>query len=333
MALYSRALEITQVGRETTAGTAVAANLLPPNLKIMLEYDGPENTPIVASGHLVPSGQTSGIYWIAGSYETIWTFDELYLILDSLFKSVSATGAGAAKTRVWAPSVNALDTIKTVTIQNGQTGKVLIAKYGMFNSWEWELSKQEVGPLTGEMLAQFSSITNALTATPTTLTSSPIGALMFNVYSATTFANLTSAPTQETTVEKIAFSYGPVRDIAAFINSSNVGWDAAGIGEAPESSVTITVPEDVSGSDYAGLFTLAKKQAGTPIYLRLKATGGVELETGVYQTLIIDMCLQIVDKPAAAEVGPFKGISWPCRLFKDATSGKFIEITTISATA
>jgi hypothetical protein len=88
----------------------------------------------------------------------------------------------------------------------------------------------------------------------------------------------------------------------------------------------------VSGTDYAGLFTIAKMQAGTPIFFRLKATGA-ELESGINQTLTIDMCLQIVGKPKETEVGPFGGLAWPCRLFKDTTSGKAIEITNISATA
>lgn len=332
MTLYSRAQEVVQVGEEVTPGTEVAANLIPPNTKLDIRPTGEGSETYYGQGAWVPSDVRPGLRWAVGTYEAPPTYDESYLIFNGYFKKVTASGAGAAKTRVWSPGPRTAETIGTLSAQRGQAGATNKFSYVVPNTWGLEVNKRLNGArMRGDLLGQYKNRGTALTGSPSTIKSSPIQGSSFNVYGATTWAGLTSSPVQETLVERIAISFGAIRDFAAFLNSAIKTWDALGL-IVPTTGVVITLPDDVSGSDFAGTFNLAKMDAGTPIFLRLEATGA-ELQTGINETFRIDMALKIANVPEGAEIGPFAGNAWPLQFVIDPTSGKFIEITTISATA
>lgn len=328
----SRALQVRQWHAETTPGTPVPADTRSPNGKFMLEQAGDPNKVYVPTGQLVASDSVSGMTWGAGNYESPWSFCEIYQIFNSLFKHVNPTGASLAKTRVWTPAANAEDTYDVYSFDGGQNGALRKFAYVFFNSLKGTISKQDMSPLTGDMMGQWLGNSTGSLVSATTLPSELVGSIMWDAFTADTFAHLASAPSQLTDQWKVAIDYGPVRDTAAFINSANPSWDAAGIGDPIKNKIDITVPYDVSGSDYAGQFTEAKKRAGTPIFLRYVATGAFIENDGmadIYEQLIIDMCVKIIGYPKDTDIKPFVGLTWPCELMLDPTSNKYIEITTI----
>jgi hypothetical protein len=331
----SRALSVSQLIKEVTPGTTPGSPtaLSLPNTRIMLAGAGDDSTAHVPSGHLVPRDTTSGLEWGAGSYEMKWSFDELHILFDSLLKKVTATGAGAAKTHLYSPAANALDAFQTYAAEIGQAGAVEKFNYMVFNSMNFEIRKQGGdGLITGDVLAQEALPAAALTASPTVLPSSPISPTAWDLFTADTFAELESDPVQLTTNFRFGFGLGPKYSSAAYINSAEPSWDALGIGEPIANNLSLTLPHDVSGSDYAGLFTLAKKRAGTPIYLRLQ-TEGDEIETGINELITLDMCVKIRNVPGREDIGPFIGNAFPLNLYIDPTSGKWLEVTIISRTA
>lgn len=325
----SRALQVAQIGLEATPGTEVPANLIAPNTKIMVAPAGDPNTEHVPSGHLVARDTNSGMTWGAGSYEMKIAYDESYLMFNSFLRHVDSTGATLAKTRVWTPSPNAIDAFDTYSAQAGQAGAVEKFRHLLFNSLNFTIGKQESPLFTGEILAQGYTLAAALTATPTVLESSPIASTSWNLWTGATFGAMT---TQLLTGFRVAISVGPKYSTAAFVGSANPSWDAAGIGDPIPNSVNVVVPFDVSGTDYAGEFTMAKKAAGTPIFLTAISEGAV-IESAVQQTLKVAMCLKIRNVPAREDIGPFVGNSWPCGLYIDSVSNKWLEVTTISETA
>lgn len=336
MANRSRALQLRQIGREVTPGTAVAANLIDPHLKLIINLDGDESERVQPTGYVVGTNVVAGQYAVAGSYESPFSYSTAHIIFDSLFKKVTATGAGTAKTRVWTPSPNALDTRQYYSAEGGQAGAVEKAKYLFMNSFQATISKGDAAPMTGDVMAIWNGLVTALTGSPTVLPSSIVPKISWNVYRAATFAGLAASPTQLTDQFRYALDWGQFFDVAAFINGSNPGWDAPGLVENIKWDVNATVPSDVTGTDYTGEFTLAKKLAGTPIFIRLMSTGTTVIESGtpdIYEQLIIDMCLRIKANPTPEDVGPFEGKTWPLELSLDATSGKFLEITSVSTVA
>lgn len=336
MANRARKLQLRQLGREVTPGTAVSANLIDPHLMLNINLDGDDSDRVVPTGYLVPTGMVAGAYWVTGDYSEPFGFTTAHIIFDSALKKVTATGAGTAKTRVWTPSANALDTRQYYSGEGGQSGAVEKAKYLFINGIKWQISKTDAAPMTGDVMAQWNGLATSLTGSPTVLASSLVPKIAWNVYNNTTFVGLGSSPTQLTDHASYAADWGPFFDVASFINSASPGWDAPGLAEDIKWNVDVTVPKDVTGTDYTGVFTLAKKLAGTPIFIRLSATGTTVIESGtpdIYESFIIDMCLRIRGNPTPSDIGPFAGLTWPCELSLDATSGKYLEITTVSTVA
>ncbi len=332
MAYYSEAAEVTQVGDEVTPGVLVAANKQDPYMKIMMDIAGAENQLLTPSGGMFPGGGIPGMVWGEGSYEAPFTFGGLHRILNSVFYKVTAAASGTGgvvKTRVYAPPLRAVSPYQTYSFEVGQTGAVLRYVYGVLNSMKFKLNKEGGAPVTGDVLARFNDIGTALTASPTEPNLTVVPDIAWNCYTAATFATLTSAPTQVTTMWDADFNYGPVRSSAAMINSATDSWDALGVGEAPSNSLMLTTPKDVSGTDFAGILTRAKQRANSKIFMRFSALGAL-LDTGVYETIIIDLCLRLHGEAKKAGVGPFAGLQWPLKIVGDNVSGKAIQITTIS---
>lgn len=323
MANRSRAMVVSRIGKETTPGTAVNTTIQLPNTRIMLFPAGDPNPVTVPSGYLYPADQSNAVEWGAGTYEMKMAYDECYVLFNSLLKAVTPTGGGPY-TRVWTPSVNALDTYDTYTAEMGQSGSVDRFTYMVFNSMKFTAGKQENPLFTGDVFAQEVLPTTAFAGSPTTVASSPIAATTWNAYTGATFGAVT---TQYTLDWKLEFNYGPKLSPAFYMSSAEPSFDALGIGDPIPNSVNITVAKDVSGSDYTpSPFTLAAKRAGTLIFVTLRSVSG----TNTYKQ---DMALKIVGMPTSADIGPFQGQTWPCRLFVDPVSNKALEITTISSTA
>lgn len=414
MANRSRAMVVSQLVTETTAGTApnsgVYAPWVPPNTKIMMAGAGDPQSVHVPSGHLYPRDLSNSVEWGAGSYEMKMTYDESFLLFNSLFYRASPTGTIPAYQRVWTPPINSLQAFDTYTLESGQGtsgGSVDRFNYLAFNSVKFTVGKQEnplftgdvigqevvpatalsqqgvvsttfSGPITGNVTPQAvtpaamtniapgsiltinggggtaetvtvvsvtgstftaifrqnrasgtNNVTVAAAAGQQTLQSSPIAATSWDLLGAS--GGFGDADVAFTTGWKLEFNYGPKLSPAFFINSAEGSFDALGVGEPIPNSVNITVSKDVSGSDYTGLFNLAKKRAGTIIYLTVQSLGSI-ISGATPQTFKLDMCLKTTALPTSADIGPFQGLTFPCKLFVDPASSKALELKTISRT-
>lgn len=339
MALRSSKLQKAHQGLEVTPGTAVTANLLAPNTKLGLRFMGDPNEEYSAEGHLFPADSSSGLVWSGGAWEAPPTFDEAYLYYNSLFKHVAATspGAGVAKKRVWSPSPAAADTHDTYSVERGQVGAIRKSTYVVYNSMKLLFGKRLRPLMSGDLLGQFdpaAGLTNAFSnGSPTVIKSSVIPKKAWNLYTADSFAELETDATLITpAAARFELDYGPVMKDAAFIGSAEPSWDALGI-IVPNTSLKLTLPFDVSGSDLAGLLNMSKLDNSTPVFMRAVALGD-ELEEDIFETHQIDMCLRARVVPDDEDIDDvFLGLTWELGLFLDPTSGKAIEATLIGETA
>jgi hypothetical protein len=333
MANYAKALQVAQLKKEVTPGTAVGADTVAPNTKILLAPDGDPNEEYSGEGHLFPSDSSNGLEWSSGKWEAPPTYDESYLVFNSVFKHVNATtgGGGVAKTRVWTPASASADTHDTYSVERGQTGAVEKFTYAIFNTLKLLVGKRIRTLMSGDMLGQEVLPAAALTAVATTIKSSVIPKTGWDIYYATTWAGL-AAGTLLSTGFRYEFDYGPVMKDAAFIGSAEPSFNALGI-IVPQHALKLTLPYDVSGSDFASFLTLAKKRASTPVFIRLVSTGAL-LEVGINQKFQIDMSLRVRKVPDETDIdNVFLGLMWELGLYIDETSGNVLEITTIGQTA
>jgi hypothetical protein len=330
MALRSEHLEVANWGKEVTPGTAVAATKILPDVRLGLEPEGDASTEYMASGELYGYSVSSGAEWSVGNYDMPFCFNQWIYVADSAYGISTPVGAGVAKTRVHTPPTNTSPNRQFYTWQHGQSGSVTQHTHGHINGVNYTITKRgEGGRITGDIAAQEPEYATSVTGTPTTVTPLVADKMRFDVYSATSWANLTSSPTLVTDLFQIQFSNGPLLGTVFFIGSANRSFDAAGT-IVPNSSVTLIFPFDVSGSDIAGLLNMAGKRAGTTFYLSVRVIGP-EVETGVNASWRHDMALKVVNVPKKASMNNvFRGKSWPCKLFKDVASGKAHEFTTVN---
>jgi hypothetical protein len=281
------------------------------------------------SGNLYPTSTASRAEWSAGTWNLPFCFNQFAYAADSLYGVATPAGAGAAKTRTWTPPVSTAPTRQFYTYERGQAGAVNKHAYAHFNSLSYTVAKRGETGLSGDLAAREQTLVTSLTAAPTTVASMIADATQFNIYTQTTMALLDSSPTLVNEVHSIAFSNGPMLSPAYFIGATNRSFDAVGA-IVPNSSVTIVLPYDISGTDFAGLLNLSHKRAGTNVFLRV-AVEGPELETGVDALWQHDMCLKVLNVPSQQDIEePFLGISWTAKIFRDSASGIAHRFKTVS---
>jgi len=329
MTLRSRHLKVLQFGKEVTPGTAVAADKLAPDLRGNIFFAGDPSQEYMASGYIFPNGLSSRAEWGAGPWTLPFCFNQSTYVYDSLYHIATPSGAGTAKTRTWTHAVASAGTRQFYTFQRGQAGSRNQHAYGHFNSHSYTIQKRGEVQQSGDMFAREGVPGTALTATPTVVSSLIADNTQFIAQTATNWANLEAAPTTTTDIHNLAFQVGPMLSPAYFIGATLRSFDAVGI-IVPNSTVTLVLPEDTSGSDLAGLLTLSAKRNGSPLYLRLKVAGP-EVETGINALWQHDMVLKALNVPTEQDIEePFAGVSWPCKLFVDTTAQKAHEIKIIN---
>lgn len=332
MALYATALETVQLKEETTHGTLVGADTRLSNLKMDIAGNGDDRENYMGSGLLYPGDSTDSIEGSAGTYELPIEFNGTTYVANSVFAKVSPSGT-TAKTRLWEPALGAADVYSSYSVEKGQTGAVEKFPWVVFNSMNFTIRKKGQRPvLTGDVMGQEVIPATALTAIATTVASRPVPATAFNVYYGASWAGLESSPTLLTTGWEVEFNYGPRYGPGYFIGNAEPSFDSIGI-IVPDNAVNLTLPKDASGSDFAGLLTLAKKRAGSMVYLRLKAEGN-QLEPGppvVKELWQLDLALQVKNLPARTDIDVFTGLKWPLNLFLDSASQKVLSLKTIAS--
>jgi hypothetical protein len=321
-----------QLAQELTPGTTPAggANKVLSNLKMNLKAMGDPNEEYTAEGHIFPYDSSSSVESGGGTYETPFTAGEFTYIGDSVFHAAAPSGAGAAKTRIYTPPVNSEPTRKSLYVERGVASAVKKFNMVVPNSLNFTLKKQGQRPvITGDVLSKKLALGTSFTASPTVIKDRPLPITAFDIYWATAWADLGVSDTLLATMWKIEFGYGPVVAPSYFLGSAESSIDSFGP-VIPANSAGITLPQDVSGTDFADILTLSKKRNSTPIFLRIIATGP-EIETGINETWEAKMCLRARNVPDEEDIDAvWLGNKWTCGLFIDEASTKALEIKTIS---
>jgi hypothetical protein len=336
MTLRSDDLQVTHLAGETTHGTPVTANKQLPNTKILIMPAGAPNEEYMADGHLIPSSNTNNLEWSDGKWDAPPTFDESFFMLDSIYGIATPVPGPLtiAQTRTYPIAIQTPIVYRSYSVERGITGAVNKYANVVFNTHHFVISKRDKPMMDGNVFGQLVTPAVAFTApSPTVLKSSPISNMQFDLYSATTYALLSTAPTLISTAFRLDYTYGPAFGEAAFIGSASPTWDSLG-SIVPATKVLLTLPFDVAGTDFVGLLNLSAKRNGTPVYLRLKATG-VTLETGIVQTFIVDLVLRARNVPNMNQIdkAKFVGLQWECGLFIDEVAQAAGQFQTICETA
>lgn len=312
--------QVAQIGVESTPGTLVAAT------KRLTSFDltwnvKPEVKIYRPTGYKFATLASLSKEWTEIGFKGPTTYTEIIYPLNSLIKAVAPTGAGTAKTWVFAPSSTATDTRKTYTIEHGSADRARRFGYGLFTGMTLNFTRDEVtveGTAIGKAMADNFSLTGALSE----VALMPVMPTQTALYLADTAAGLagasaaTRAFSASWTLENVSGPVWPLNNSAAF---------AAMVDTQPTANGRVKMAVDAEG-----MALLTNLRAGSTKFMRIKSLG--DLISGAdYYLLQVDVAMKISNvQPFADEDGVY-AVEWEYETVHDATWTKGTEITVVNA--
>lgn len=312
MAERTEITQVTQIGLETTPGTAVAAGKRLPGLTIDLSAN-PETKAHRPRGYKYPTVQALNREWSKIKASGQPTYDEIAYLLNSVLGTGVITGASANKTHTFSPGTRTADTPKTFTIENGSAVRAHRAAYGLFTGTTLKFSREEI-EVSAEGIAQQIEDGVTLTASPAEVAQVPILPGHLDVYLDTTSGGL--GGTQLLRVLKgeikVANRFGPLW----VVNSSLGSW-ATHVEVEPDVTTTLTLEADAQG-----MALLTSLRAGDTGFLRVEATGGTIPTTAVPYSLTWDMATKVQEIGDFSDEQGVYAIEFTLGAYHDETWGK-----------
>lgn len=316
-----------QLGVEVTPGTQVAANRKLSGLSIepSIKFEGDAYTALGSKyvNVFIPNKE-----WTESKLSGKPLYDEVIYPLSSVVKSVSPTQiiptTGLAYSWVFTSAQSAADTIKTFTVEQGDSTRAHSFGYGIVTEYGFTISRSSIehsGTMIGQRLAD--GIT--MTASPTTLPLIPIAPTQFSVYLSDTQSGLAGASALSRPIStewRLGDRFNPIWAL----NAANNSW-VAHVETKPKLTAKLKMQADATGM---GLVT--QMRAGSTKWLRIKATGSI-IEASTPYTFQIDMPCKVANISDFSDEDGQYAIEWEFEGAYDATWAKPFEITIINTTA
>lgn len=312
--------QVTQVGVETTPGTAVAANRALPSLMVEMGLEG-NLTEQRGNGYKFPvnyiPGKENSVAKLSGNP----TYDELLYLLVSIVNYAAGVQNGATTSYKWtlSPSSTAEDTaVKTLTVEMGSAERAHKFARGQVNELVLSGTRESID-LSGNMIGQLMTDGITLTAAPTAIEQIPIMPKHVSVYVDDTSAGL--GTTKMTRLLNWEFGirnrFAPLWVVDAAQTSF-----ATSIETAIDATVKLKMAANAQGM---GLLTAAR--AATRKFVRIEAISDQLAGVAFPYTLRMDACVEVKGYPnSISDQDGLYAIEWETGLVHDSTWGKAMSI-------
>jgi hypothetical protein len=318
---------VTQFGVETTPGEAVAADKRFPDIdvEIMPEHDKKFYR---GAGNKFNTIGVMNKNWATGKFDGPLNYESLAVILASYSNYAAPANVGTGgKGWTFAPGIGGTaDTIKTYTLQQGDSTDAEQVTHGFFNSLDIEITRDE-GKVSGEVIAKNFSAGNTLTATPTTLANKPVSMNDMSLYLDATAAGL--GTTKLTDCFRLSIKLPKKYEVKWVIDAAQTSWsDLVEIYMTPK----LTIEAEFSDQMRA-LYSALKADNADNYFLRALAVGE-NIGAGADYTFQNDYALQFTDaKPQRKGNNKVYAYTFEFEVMGDADWGKAWEIYLINALA
>ena len=317
--------QVTQIGKEATPGTAVAANIRLRSMGIDLSPDGAIDV-FRATGSKFPALAAMGKEWAGGGVDGRATYTELGYPLSMLLGAPTTTTPALfvnARQHVWqiAPVV-AQDPI-TYTVEKGSAVRAHRSPYLFLPEFGMDISRDSV-EVNGSAMARRIEDGVSLTAAPTLVDLVPILPSQVSVYFDEDHGDL--GTTKLLRVLSAGWNIGSRFGTLWPLDAAQASFVAAYEVE-PSSEVTL-----VQEADAAGMSHLPRMRAGQTGYLRLEAVGA-EIDTGVPTSayrFTADLPVKVTDVPDFGDTDGLSTAEWGFQLFDDEAAGNAGVLTLIN---
>lgn len=320
----------TQIGVETVAGTAVAANkqLLATTFEFEPQDTVQDFTPLGSKFPTVMALQKEFTNLALKGYPV---FGDMVYILSSLCSAATVTTVGtAAKKWAFDISPSALDSPKTFTVEQGDATRAQRVAGTIIRQLGLKFNRNSV-ELSGQAIARAISDGITLTASPTPIALQPMLASNFDVFIDP--SDGTASPPFGTTKLGRLFDgdftldnrYGPFWPVDSSLTSYG-----GTVELAPKTEFKAIMEADAAGMGY--LNTL---RAGSTVMCRVMNTGPlIAGETTVHYSFTLDMALKVSNMGKYSDQEGIYAVEWTLGDVTDPGWGKalHIEVVTTEAT-
>jgi len=320
MAERSTITQVTQIGVETEAGTAVAAGKLLQALSIepAIKADVSTFRPI---GGKYTTIAALGKEWVEAKISgEVACYNHLAYLLAGILNKPTPVQQGATAAYLWTftPAQTAADTIATFTVEQGSSARAGSFAYGLISSLGLSFSREKIA-VSGTMLGQAYEDGITMTAKPTAIAVKPILPTDLDVYLDDTSAGI--GTTKLTRVLSGSLDISDRFGTLWAINSAVSGF-AAHVETPPTAQLKLLVEADATGM---GLLT--PMRAGDKRYIRLAAEGPTIADTYKY-ALQIDLCGVVTDVGEFSDEDGVYAVEWTFDVAYDAAwaSGQALKV-------
>jgi hypothetical protein len=314
--------QVTQIGVETTPGTAVAANRRFTGLQIGLNVRA--NTQSYRpTGGKFSTIVVEGKEWAEGSISGPLTYTEIVYLLAGAMSYSPPTQQGSSAAYLWefSPPQSGNSTIRTYTIEHGDNIRAHRASYGLFNAITINGTRDtiEVG---GSLLARAIEDGITLTASPTAVALVPVLPVQVSGFVDNTAAAL--GTTRLTRLLRWSFElgdrYAPVWPIDAQLGS---GFPVH-VETEPSGSLKLLVEANAQGM---GL--LASLRNGERRFVRIEAIGPVADATYNHR-FTLDVCGVVENVADFGDEDGVYAIEFSLRPVFDAGWGRALRVQVVN---
>lgn len=312
-------LQVSNIGVETTPGTAVTAN------KRLTAYEFVPSINVETSTHR-PRGYKFPTLAIFGREHTqlkvsgIADYANIAYLFSCALKSVTPVSQSDAYLWTFTPAVTSGDTVKTLTVATGDANGAIIVPGVTVNSLNIKASRKEVKV---EAEAFGMKATDGSLAAATEVVPVPVVPGSADLFVTDSYANIATAKVSD------AFEYGfALSDRFAQVwplDSSKTSW-AEAVESAPKGEVKVKV---AVGST-SGTLLSAARSTGT-LYVRYEATGSAVGST-VYR-LTIDTALKVTGVGEYADEDGVYAIEFTGTLVNDSALGGAVKAEVVNGEA
>lgn len=309
-------LQATQIGIETTPGTAVAANK---RLTSVSFNPGimPELQTFKPVGSKFASISVLNKEWMEYDLDGVLDYNawSYLMALGVAYAAPVQQGSTAAYKWTGTPANYAEDTRKTATIEFGGAVRAERSPYGILTSLGYSISRTET-KVKGTAISRRIEDPITLTASPTDVPLQPVQATEVCVFADDTAAGLgTTKLTRNFTID---FNYGDSQSPVWPIDCALTGFAATVDGE-PKTTLELLVAADAQGFGF-----LANMRAGSKKFIRVLATGPM-IATPYTYLWQHDMCVVVSGVDKFEDHEGVYAMKWKFEVSQDSTWGKAME--------
>jgi len=315
--------QTVQVGMETTAGSAVSASkkwqvyTVTPAIQAEVNTFRPSGAKFVTSGAL-------GREWIEARIEGPLDYEHIVYLLASAMSYAAPSQQGTTTAYKWTHAIaqSAEDTVKTFTVEIGDTSRAGKFTYGLVREMTITLSREEA-TVAATMVGQAWQDGITMTNSPTAIPVKRVLPTQVDVFLDTTSSGI--GTTKLTRAFRAELTLGERYGLVWPLNSAVNGF-AAHVETPIEATLALRVEADSSG-----MTPLVRLRSGDPLYVRIKATGPTIAGSYTY-SLQMDMAGIVSEVGAFEDEDGVYAIEWTLAVAHDAAwgSGKNLEITVVN---